>query len=90
MKKSIVTIIILASVFLTGTVVISCGAKKTEQEETKAEGEDHEDHKMDSTATAFACPMHPEEKGKEGDKCSNCGMMLEAVKSADSTTTHQH
>lgn len=23
------------------------------------------------------CPMHPEEKGKEGDNCSKCGMPLE-------------
>ena len=24
----------------------------------------------------FACPMDPEIKGKEGDKCSKCGMAL--------------
>ena len=24
----------------------------------------------------FACPMHPEITGKEGDKCSKCGMAL--------------
>ncbi|HNR07238.1 MAG TPA: heavy metal-binding domain-containing protein [Saprospiraceae bacterium] len=29
---------------------------------------------------AFACPMHPEVTGKEGDKCSKCGMDLVAVK----------
>ena len=90
MKKSIVTITIFASIFLTGSVLISCGGKKADQETKQAEGEDHADHKMDSTATAFTCPMHPEEKGKEGDKCSKCGMMLEAMKSADSTAAHQH
>jgi hypothetical protein len=24
----------------------------------------------------YACPMHPEVTGKEGDKCSKCGMAL--------------
>jgi hypothetical protein len=24
----------------------------------------------------FACPMHPEVTGKEGDKCPKCGMAL--------------
>jgi hypothetical protein len=92
MKKSIVTIVIFASIFLTGSVLItSCNTKKAEQEEQKsAEGEDHAIHEMDSTATAYACPMHPEETGKEGDKCSKCGMNLEAMKSADSTATHNH
>ena len=39
-----------------------------------------------STATqaseelAYACPMHPEVTGKDGDKCTKCGMYLEAVK----------
>ena len=25
----------------------------------------------------YACPMHPEITGKEGDKCQKCGMALE-------------
>ena len=25
----------------------------------------------------YACPMHPEITGKEGDKCPKCGMALE-------------
>ena len=34
--------------------------------------------KTDSTSNAqvFVCPMHPEVTGKEGDKCSKCGMAL--------------
>lgn len=63
----------------------SCGSKKAEQaaEEHHHEGDStshHEDMPMDSTLTAYACPMHPEVTGKEGDKCSKCGMALEAVK----------
>lgn len=33
--------------------------------------------KKDTTHVhVFACPMHPEVMGKEGDKCSKCGMAL--------------
>lgn len=50
----------------------------------------------DSTATTtvgehahtFACPMHPEVTGKEGDSCPKCGMKLEhndGVATADGT-----
>ena len=42
----------------------------------------------DSIQMAFACPMHPEVTGKDGDTCSKCGMKLEAGKSKDSTATH--
>jgi Heavy metal binding domain len=26
--------------------------------------------------TTYSCPMHPKEIGKQGDKCSKCGMAL--------------
>lgn len=91
MKKSIFVIVILAAVFVTGAILVTaCSSKKSEQHEHKA-GEEHkggtahEGHEMDSTSTAYACPMHPEITGKQGDKCSKCGMTLEPVKSNDST-----
>lgn len=31
----------------------------------------------DNHAHTFACPMHPEVRGKEGDDCPKCGMKLE-------------
>jgi hypothetical protein len=96
MKKSIMTISILTSGFLIGTTVMtSCSQKKGEkqeqsekdEEEEENEHEEAEEHehqaKSDSTATAYACSMHPEVTGKEGDKCSKCGMKLEAVKAKD-------
>jgi transcription initiation factor IIE alpha subunit len=46
--------------------------------------------KKDSTQIVYACSMHPEVTGKEGDKCSKCGMKLEAMKTSDSTATHHH
>jgi Heavy metal binding domain len=91
MKKSTVPFIFLIAVLFVATALVtSCGNKKTEQatEEHHAESDTtshHEDMPMDSTQTAYACPMHPEVTGKDGDKCSKCGMKLELVKSADGT-----
>lgn len=96
MKKSILTIAILISgLFAASTILMSCGGKKaenTEEHEHEHEGDSTEHHHddmdstemgsmpMDSTQMAYACPMHPEVTGKDGDKCSKCGMKLEAVK----------
>ncbi|MBI1767144.1 MAG: hypothetical protein HYR67_02075 [Bacteroidetes bacterium] len=89
MKKSIVTIVILISGFITGSVlVISCNSKKTEQEQKEDENHKHAEGEEHDNETAYACPMHPEVTGKDGDKCSKCGMKLEAVKKADSTEKH--
>ena len=94
MKKSILTIaILIAGLFIASQVISGCSNKKeqtTEEEHEHAEGDTtshHHDemdstemHDMDSTHMAYACPMHPEVTGKEGDKCSKCGMKLEPVK----------
>ena len=37
-------------------------------------------HIISSTNNNYACPMHPTITGKEGDKCSKCGMDLEKIK----------
>ena len=90
MKKSLVTIAVLIAGFLAWTVLVTgCNSKKTEQQEQKEEGHENLDE-MDSTATVYACPMHPEVTGKEGDKCSKCGMKLEGVKATDSTAHKDH
>lgn len=90
MKKSVLTIAILVSgLFVSSVLVTGCGSKKEQAKE-----EDH--HHMDSDSTehhdemamTYACPMHPEETGKEGESCSKCGMKLELVKNADSTNAH--
>lgn len=85
MKKSIVVFSFLIVGLLVASVVMtSCGNKKAEQatEENHHEQDStsqHESMPMDSTRTAYTCPMHPEVTGKDGDKCSKCGMALEAV-----------
>ena len=40
----------------------------------------------------YACPMHPEEKGKAGDSCPKCKMALVAEKDAkhDEHAGHNH
>ena len=36
------------------------------------------------TEPLYACPMHPEVKGKKDEKCSKCGMKLTVpVKNAE-------
>ena len=37
-----------------------------------------------------ACPMHPEVKGIDGDKCSKCNMDLKAVEDSDDHSGHDH
>lgn len=38
-------------------------------------------HQHTNKEGIFACPMHPEVTGKQGDKCTKCGMDLKAVNS---------
>lgn len=84
MKKSLLTIAFFITALLVGSqLMMSCGGK------TEQTTESNDQAKPDSTAVVYACSMHPEVTGKEGDKCSKCGMKLEAVKKADSTT-HKH
>ncbi len=90
MKKSFITVAILAAGFLTSAIVTSCNGKKGEQQEQKeAEDHNHEEGEEHDHDVVYACSMHPEVTGKEGDKCSKCGMKLEAVKNSDSTE-HKH
>jgi hypothetical protein len=80
MKKSIITFSITLSCLL---LTAACATKGEHHNAS------HANTKADSTAIAYACPMHPDVTGKEGDICSKCNMKLEAVKSAD-TSKHQH
>jgi uncharacterized lipoprotein NlpE involved in copper resistance len=81
MKNTIISAIAMAF------VLISCNQKSKESETTNAPVMEHDstmtmkDSTMmvkDSTATdkVYACPMHPEAKGKLNDKCPKCGMKL--------------
>ena len=87
MKKSIATLVFFILGTLACSMIVTSCTSKAKQEQT----EEHDAMKNDSTqATVYACSMHPEVTGKEGDKCSKCGMKLEAMKTSDSTDTHHH
>ncbi len=93
MKKSFFTIAILISgFFIASLLVTGCGGKKESNEEAEHEHMEadstHHHDEMDSTKMAYACPMHPEVTGKDGDKCSKCGMKLEAPK--EHKDDHEH
>lgn len=88
-KSSVPFIFLIIGFFLATALVTSCGNKSAEQaagEHHHAEGDTathHDGMPMNSVQTVYACPMHPEVTGKEGDECSKCGMKLELVKSDD-------
>lgn len=92
MKKFILTFAILISgLFITSQVITGCGGNKDQADDkTERDTTAQTDMKMDTTQTVYACPMHPEVTGKEGEKCSKCGMALVAVKAPDTTTQHNH
>lgn len=83
MRKTILpTAILISGVFIASLAVTSCGSKKehNEADHDHMEADSTHHDKMDSTQMAYACPMHPEVTGKDGDKCSKCGMKLEQAK----------
>jgi hypothetical protein len=82
MRKSTIHVLMFAAILFSGSVLISaCGSgQKTEStEEPAAESSEPAEEPISGEETAYACPMHPEITGKEGDSCSKCGMDLEAV-----------
>lgn len=85
MKKTILTVLI-AGAFAAGSVMLTGCSGSNPPAEEHAEGDGHEhmegethDEGEEGEAHVFACPMHPEITGNEGDKCSECGMDLEMV-----------
>lgn len=86
MKNSIHTLL-STIIFIAGaTVLTSCGSGTTNESEST------EQHDHDEMAAAdHSCPMHPEVTGKEGDKCSKCGMFLTKTEdNSDEMKEHEH
>ena len=46
-----------------------------------------ENHQMHKKSPGYACPMHPEVIGNQGDKCSKCGMFLVEISENATTET---
>jgi hypothetical protein len=65
--------------------VTSCGSKSSHEH---AEA-DH-DHEAGDHEHTYACSMHPEVTGKEGETCSKCGMKLELVDTEKAANTNSY
>ena len=63
--------VLLAITLLPAFVACNNNKKETANTESTAT------KTVDEHAHTFACPMHPEVTGKEGDDCPKCGMKLE-------------
>ena len=72
MKNLTILAVIVAFTFT------ACNSSKTKETQTV--------EKTVSTDKAFACSMHPEVTGKEGDTCSKCSMALTEVKQTEDST----
>ncbi len=89
MKKSTLTSAFLfAGLFVFVITFSSCGNKKNDDKQQTESAEHHHEAGDSTNHDALAemthsCPMHPEEKGKEGDTCSKCAMKMEPVKETD-------
>ena len=59
---------------LSGAGLFTSCNSNSKTETQSADGHDHDHAGQEHT---FACPMHPEVTGKEGDLCPKCGMKLE-------------
>jgi hypothetical protein len=66
-------IIIPALIAITIIALSSCNNSQKTEKETVTDSTGHHH----SGEHVYACPMHPEVTGKEGDECSKCGMPLE-------------
>ena len=69
-KLKITTHVLAWALVFTACNNSSTETKNSSTDTTKTEMAHGEDH-------VFACPMHPEVTGKEGDECPKCGMKLE-------------
>lgn len=56
----------------------ACNSQKTKETQTN--------EKIANTEKMYACSMHPEVTGKEGDTCSKCSMALTEVKQTKDST----
>ena len=49
------------------------------ENKTEVESESEVESEAETETIVYACPMHPEITGEEGEQCSKCGMDLKKV-----------
>lgn len=70
-KQFIIPLMLLTAVLL------ACNNAKQEGGNTSETNVDATHHEGEDHVHTYACPMHPEMQGHEGEKCNKCGMPLE-------------
>jgi hypothetical protein len=105
MKRKLVTFGTAVLFLIAASFITSCGNSQNAENQEEHEQMDAEEHeamdqdkmemdennKSEQTASVYVCPMHPEVKGNESDKCSKCGMPLEKVKTEEEDHSgHNH
>ena len=69
MKKTILSLGMAAFFVVGSATFIGCGNAHEENETATEEA-------VEQDEAVYACPMHSEVTGHEGDQCSKCGMDL--------------
>ena len=69
-----ISVQLMVIAFASSSFFLSCNNNKVE---TKTVTKDSAATAYESSEHIYACPMHPEVTGKEGDTCPKCGMKLE-------------
>ncbi|MES2777665.1 MAG: heavy metal-binding domain-containing protein [Bacteroidota bacterium] len=67
---------------ITGFLIAATTLTACESSSTKTESQTKTTDSIPvvpKTEQAYACPMHPEVKGKKGDKCPKCEMELSVL-----------
>jgi hypothetical protein len=83
LKITMAVITVSAVIFFTACNGSAGNSKKETKETTHTESSHKNEH-------VFACPMHPEVTGKEGDECPTCGMKLVHNDKAGDMKTDEH
>lgn len=66
--------------------LLSCNAKKDQANTAETE----HDHGDGAHTHSYACPMHADVTGKEGETCPKCGMKLELVSAEKAANTNTY
>ncbi len=86
--KTMIKSFLFATVVSTTFLLASCG--NSAKEKTEANEHKHAEGEMAEHEHTYACPMHPDVTGKEGETCPKCGMKLELVSDEKAANTNQY